>query len=200
MITGHRVKLRAVEKEDLRKIWEWENSSEVMEFASSAPERCISLASLEHSFFSGNPNDAMKRFLVLNESDTPIGLISYWIPNPRFSGSVEIGVYLGAKDLWRQGYGTDAVMTLCWVLFMDFGVHRVGIATGSHNFRVQKGLEKYGVKVEGVIREERYMNGKYYDTVRLGVLKEEFEEAYSRWRADMEVPETLGYEIAAHSA
>ncbi|HSL81816.1 MAG TPA: GNAT family protein [Thermoanaerobaculia bacterium] len=183
MIKGLRISLRAVEREDLKKIWEWENDQEVMAFASSAPERCISMEMLERSLTDVNPNGTgPKRLMALDEEGKAIGVVSYWVPNPRFSRSAEIGVYLGEKALWRQGYGTDAVMTLAHVLFRQLGMHRVGLATGSHNFRVLQAMQKHGVQVEGMIREERYMNGRFYDTVRLGVLEEEFDAIFQSWQ------------------
>lgn len=187
MIKGHRVTLRAVERDDVDTIWRWENDAEVMAFASSAPERCVSRAMLERSFADVNPNGGgTNRYLVLDEEERPIGLASYWVPNPRFARSAELGVYLGERDLWRKGYGTDAVITLLKMLFHQLGMHRVGFATGSHNFRVKAAMEKYGVRVEGVIREDRFMDGRFYDTVRMGVLADELDAILERWTQDME--------------
>ena len=193
MIRGRRIKLRAVEKSDLETLWRWENDEEVMEFASSSPERCVSKETIAR-IFEGGPSCAdggTRRYIVLDENDEAIGLASYWLPNPRFAQSAEIGIYIGEKARWHQGYGSDAVMTLALILFRHLGMQRVGFTTGSHNIRMQKLLEKLGVTLEGVIRKERFMHGRYYDTLRLGMLREEFDEIYRRWQVAAERAATI---------
>ncbi len=186
MIKGKRITLRALEREDIQKIWEWENDSEVMEFAASAPERCISLDTVTKIYEGSACPDSNNpiRYMILNEKNEKIGIVSYWIPNPRFFDSIEVGIYIGEKQYWHKGYATEALMTLGRVLFHQLNVNRISLVFGSHNFRVKQGLEKYGVVVEGIIRRERFLNGQYYDTIRMGVLREEFDEIYKRWIAD----------------
>ena len=38
----------------------------------------------------------------------------------------------------------------------------------------KKAFEKVGFKVEAVLREHFYLNGKYHDSYRLGLLRSEF--------------------------
>lgn len=181
MIKGVSVQLRALERRDLAKLWEWENDAEVMEFASSSPERCVSLDILTRMFESGVSSDSFpKRYIIEEKEHGAIGMISYWLPNPKFFQSAEIGVYIGEKNLWGKGYGTDAILALARALFEELNFHRISFSVGGHNTRMQKVLERCGMKLEGIIREERYIHGRYWDTIKLGCLKHEFEEESRR--------------------
>lgn len=62
---------------------------------------------------------------------------------------VEIGIFIGDKTYWDRGYGTDA----------------------------PKVYERVGFQEEGRLRQERYVDGAYYDLIIMGLLKEEYEEA-----------------------
>ena len=41
-------------------------------------------------------------------------------------------------------------------------------------------MKKIGFKIEGTLREEKYMNGKYIDIVRVGLLRDEFKPVLSK--------------------
>lgn len=183
MIKGKRITLRALERSDLAKMWRWENDTEVMEFASSAPERCVSFEAIVKSYETTMyPDQATpRRLVIMDEKGEGIGIASYWVPNPRFSRSAEIGIYIGEKGLWHYGYGTDTIMTLGNILFRELNFHRVAFSVGGHNERMLRTLQRCGLTTEGIIREERYMHGRYIDTLRFGWLRDEFEMSYSKW-------------------
>jgi lysyl-tRNA synthetase class I len=39
-----------------------------------------------------------------------------------------------------------------------------------------KSYEKSGFKIEGILRDEMYRNGRYYDMIRMSVLRPEYEK------------------------
>jgi len=45
----------------------------------------------------------------------------------------------------------------------------------SFNERAIKSYEKCGFKKEGILRQEIYIDGKYYDAIIMAMLKEEYE-------------------------
>lgn len=181
MIQGKKTGLRAIEAEDLRKIWEWENDGAVMELASSAPERCISFETVQRIFGAAKPPDAREgRFLIVDREGAPLGVASYWLPKARFDRSAEIGIYIGERGHWHQGHGSEAFVLLMEVLFQSLGMHRVGVSVGAHNQPMRKMMEKLGLQLEGTIREERFIHGRYFDTLKMGILRHEFDALYGR--------------------
>ena len=60
-------------------------------------------------------------------------------------------------------------------LFENVDVPRIGMTTWSGNRRMMRCAEKAGFKMEGRIRKVRYYDGVYYDSIRYGILREEWE-------------------------
>jgi RimJ/RimL family protein N-acetyltransferase len=182
-MVGQRIRLRAMEREDLRSFWKWENDAEVMEFSSCSPERCISFDNVVRIFENsltpapGGP----WWYIIVAEDEQPIGTAKYWIPNTRFNRSAEVGLYIGERSAWSKGYGSDVVMRLAYALFKHLGFNRVGLSFGSYNSRMARLVEACGIPIEGVIREDRFMHSKYHDTIRAGMLSRDFETIYSSW-------------------
>jgi RimJ/RimL family protein N-acetyltransferase len=52
---------------------------------------------------------------------------------------------------------------------------RIGLTTWSGNQRMIRCAEKLGMKLEGRLRKCRFYNGEYYDSIRMGVLREEWD-------------------------
>ncbi|PNB76800.1 GNAT family N-acetyltransferase, partial [Pseudomonas sp. FW305-BF6] len=65
-----------------------------------------------------------------------------------------------------------------WInhLFDTMPLVRVGYTTWSGNHRMMKVGEKLGMTLEARLRKCRYYDGKYYDSIRMGILREEWEE------------------------
>lgn len=183
MIIGQKIRLRAWEREDLRLVWAWENDAEVMEFSSCAPERCVAFEKIERIFenaLTPGPGGPWA-YIVEAEDSRAIGTATYWVPNTRFTRSAEIGLYIGERSAWGKGYGTDVIMTLAHTLFQELGFHRVALSYGSYNTRMSHLIESCGIPHEGVMREDRFMHGRYWDTIRVGVLSRDFEVIYANW-------------------
>jgi len=57
-----------------------------------------------------------------------------------------LGILIGAKDRWGQGYGTDAVRAVLAYAFTKMGLHKVKLRTYRHNLRAQRAFEKAGFR------------------------------------------------------
>ncbi|MGL5380951.1 GNAT family N-acetyltransferase [Clostridium sp.] len=87
-----------------------------------------------------------------------------------------IGIMIGDKDYWGKGYGTDALKTLIKFIFEELNFDKVKLGAFSFNKRAIACYKKVGFIEEGVLRKEIYRNGKYYDNILMGMLKEEYFE------------------------
>lgn len=103
-----------------------------------------------------------------------IGTVSYyWEHKP--SNWLEVGIVIYNRQYWNGGCGTKALLQWIDELFTDMPLVRVGLTTWSGNVRMMKCAEKLGMKLEGRLRKCRKYNGKYYDSIRMGILREEWE-------------------------
>lgn len=112
--------------------------------------------------------------LGIFEDDNIIGVVTRnWIDkNTRW---LEIGIVIYDENYWDKGIGYKALKTWLGFTFRDFPeIARLGLTTWSGNFRMMQVAEKLGMKEEGRIRKVRYYNGYYYDSMKYGILREEF--------------------------
>lgn len=61
-----------------------------------------------------------------------------------------LGILLGAKDRWGQGYGTDAVRAMLSEAFSSMGLVRIRLNTFGHNLRAQRSFAKAGFEVVAI--------------------------------------------------
>lgn len=102
------------------------------------------------------------------------GTISYyWEHEP--SKWLEMGIVLQESQSWGKGIGTRALRLWIQHLFTTMPLVRVGYTTWSGNERMIRVGEKLGMQLEARIRKVRYYDGVYYDSIRMGMLREEWE-------------------------
>ena len=89
--------------------------------------------------------------------------------------SALLGIWL-AKPRWNQGFGTDAVRTLCRFAFRHMNLQRVELNVFSTNPRGLRAYEKVGFRQEGTRRRAEFVNGALVDSYVMGLLAEELVE------------------------
>ncbi|WP_186576441.1 GNAT family N-acetyltransferase [Aquibacillus kalidii] len=97
----------------------------------------------------------------------------YWEHKP--SNWLEMGIIIYDTKFWNGGYGTIALKMWISHLFSTLPLVRVGYTTWSGNERMVKVGEKIGMTMEARLRKCRLYNGVYYDSIRMGLLREEWE-------------------------
>ena len=104
-----------------------------------------------------------------------VGTVSrYW--QDRKTRWLEVGIVIYDSNYWYEGYGSEALKIWTTKTFNDFSeLEHVGLTTWSGNISMMKSAEKIGYKLEGRIRKVRYHMNEYFDSIKYGVLREEWE-------------------------
>lgn len=114
-------------------------------------------------------------FWVIEVNGVVRGIISYyWEHEP--SQWLEMGIVLHEAGSWGKGIGTRALKLWIDHLFQTMPLVRVGFTTWSGNERMIRVGEKLGMQMEARIRKVRLYEGHYYDSIRMGMLREEWEQ------------------------
>lgn len=110
---------------------------------------------------------------VVTFDNVPVGTVnSYWeCERTRW---LEAGVVIYDSEYWGNGIASEAISLWVDYLFENHFIERVGMTTWSGNPRMMALASKIGFKQEAVLRKVRYYQGKYYDSVKYGVLKSEW--------------------------
>ncbi|SFK37192.1 Protein N-acetyltransferase, RimJ/RimL family [Halobacillus dabanensis] len=181
MLKGNLFELRPVSREDLPYLFKWANDEELATLghgSASAYQNNNPLEDIE-AFYEKNLTaqplwENGRVFMVYTVSTgVPIGKCHYGSLNPVVR-SAEVGISIGEREYWGQGYGHDILNTLLKHLFYTLNLERVQLDTWSGNSQALRLYEKVGFRVEGRLRKNEYVQGAHYDTVLMGILRSEF--------------------------
>jgi RimJ/RimL family protein N-acetyltransferase len=177
MLEGRRVRLRALDRADAERAHRWINDGQVREFLYGV-RYPVSMED-EERWLEGSTSSSFGRVVLAIETREGVH-----IGNVELRGVSaedrrgELGILIGEKDYWGKGYGTDAIVTLLRFAFEVMNLHRVWLTTGQDNPRAIACYRRCGFREEGRLRQDRYLGGRYWDTIVMGVLREEFEAAH----------------------
>ena len=173
MLEGTLVRLRAREPEDLEDAYKWVNDREVTLWLTSL--RYPVSRKDEQKWIDEVPTNSFGdvRLAIETKDGKHIGGINLHRVNPE-DRKAGLGIMIGEKDHWSNGYGTDAVKTLLAFAFDEMNLHRVWLHVFADHERAISCYQKCGFREEGRLRQEVYQAGRYYDVVLMGVLENEF--------------------------
>jgi RimJ/RimL family protein N-acetyltransferase len=104
----------------------------------------------------------------------PIGLIGLegldWT-----AGDAWLGIGLGERSFWGQGYGSDALEVLLRYAFRQLNLRRVSLTVFEYNPRAIHTYEKAGFQHEGRLRQWLNRDGRRWDMLMMGILRPEWE-------------------------
>jgi RimJ/RimL family protein N-acetyltransferase len=169
---GRKVTLRAIERQDLPMLAEFHNDpalADTIEF--SWP---ISLHQQEKFFERASQDEGSKRLCIELPDQGVIGYTGFWGIH-WIDRRATNGIIIGRKDLQRQGYGTDAIMTMLRVAFDHLNLHRIDAEIFEHNpHSLQLYVGKCGFREEGRRREHIFHRGRFYDRILVGITAAEY--------------------------
>lgn len=116
---------------------------------------------------------------VIQVDGSVLGTVSYYYEDVGKEW-LEVGIILHQSDRWNRGIGSRALKLWIDHLFETLSTVRVGLTTWSGNERMVRVAEKVGMQVEGRIRRVRVVRGERYDSIRMGMLREEWEDKQKR--------------------
>ena len=125
------------------------------------------------------PKDDKRAFTVLTKKGRPIGNAGFNEIDFQNRYAV-LGIAIGEKDFWDRGYGEDNIVTLMKFGFEELGMHKIELGVHSTNERAIACYKKCGFVLEGCEREHDFHRGKYIDSLRMGILRREWETIYGK--------------------
>jgi RimJ/RimL family protein N-acetyltransferase len=176
-VTGKKVTVRKLHKEDIPKLWQFIYGTPNPEWkkwdAPYFPLGYINIEKYKEDLKNTLDSNEVDKVAIIEKDNEIVGTVSYyWEHEP--SKWLEVGVTIFESKNWSGGIGTDALTLWIDYLFANLDIARVGLTTWSGNERMIKCAEKLGMIMEGRMRKCRYYNGNYYDSIRMGVLREEW--------------------------
>lgn len=115
-----------------------------------------------------------KKAIIDEITEELVGEVN-WYWKSKETNWMEVGLVIFNEDYWGKGIGTKALSLWITEQFVNHPeIVRLGLTTWSGNIGMIKVAEKLGMQKEAVYRKARIVNGKYYDSVSFGVLRDEW--------------------------
>jgi RimJ/RimL family protein N-acetyltransferase len=170
MLRGQKVILRAIERDDLRRLWEIRNDEavEVMAFGPPIPR---SMAEME-AWFDKRLAESDSNVFAIEVDGQVVGscnLRDIDLVHRR----AELGITLASEAIGK-GYGSDSIRVLLDLAFTHLNLHKVSLDTLASN---QAGLRAYracGFVETGRMRQHEWFEGRWDDLVMMDILRDEW--------------------------
>ncbi|MDR1605839.1 MAG: GNAT family N-acetyltransferase [Streptococcaceae bacterium] len=130
--------------------------------------------------------------IIDNKTDELIGNCGY-IDLDHLNQTAEVGIFIGNKNYWNKGYGTEALTLLLDYGFKALNLHNIGLRVYSFNRRAIKSYENAGFKIIGKRREALLRGKEKYDIIFMDILEKEF---YENNKIIMEINNGVGGNFA----
>jgi RimJ/RimL family protein N-acetyltransferase len=89
-------------------------------------------------------------------------------------GDTFVAIALGEREYLGKGYGTDAMRVMLRYVFNELNLRRVSLIVFEYNPRAIRSYVKVGFISEGRIRDVMQRDGRRWDFLYMGILREEW--------------------------
>lgn len=181
IIEGKKIKLRDWILADVEKFREWQKPGQRWQeldgpyYRSNVDESAQLAAKLQTQIENGDfPNPRARLVIADIHTNALIGTVSsYW--ESKETNWLCIGITIYDSSRWGQGIGAEAMGL--WIDYL-FASHpeivRLDMRTWSGNEGLIRLAKKLGFTQEACFRKARIVDGKHYDGLGFGILREEW--------------------------
>lgn len=170
------VTIRPVVEQEISRLWELSAKEKTPEWKKwDAPYFPYEPKTLEQFLEKKDQYTNQEDYWGIYVQEELVGSLCYYWEHEA-SLWLEMGIVIYDPTYWGKGIGTIALSQWITHLFDELPLVRVGYTTWSGNERMIKAGEKLGMTMEARLRNCCFYNGLYYDSIRMGLLREEWEE------------------------
>lgn len=185
-IPGKLVTLRALEPGDMEALRSYHNDPEI---ANLIVGWSFPISSVEQQrWYERTVGDHVnQRFAIETELDGFIGISTLTNISLKYRSAFH-SILIGKKEMRGRGYGTDTVMATMRYAFEELGLERLDgeiVETNTPSRKLY--IEKCGWVVEGRRRRAVFRKNQWFDTLVVGILREEYFGLIERtryWESD----------------
>lgn len=175
MFTGRLVRLRVLEPGDTEALWRWHNDPEVMRWLDDGFPMSLAQATAKAEKRPPNSYGNMLFGIESIAGQHLVGVARLRDADPVVAVA-ELDIYIGKKDCWGQGYGTEATRLICRYGFDKMRLHRIGLTVVTENEAAIRVYRRVGFVEEGRLRQTFHRDGQWYDMLAMGLLAGELRD------------------------
>ena len=142
-LIGNKVKLRPKHLKDAANDYSWRQDFELCKLDAAPPIRCSFEEFLQNYLEDLHHLNQSYRFAIETLDGRHIGNCSYFNLDDT-KKEAEMGIMIGDRSYWNQGYGADTITTTLNYFFSSTNMKRVHLKTLTWNTRAHKCFQKCG--------------------------------------------------------
>jgi diamine N-acetyltransferase len=178
-ITGGKVLLGPLRRDLTPLVQQWFNDFEAAAMNGS-PLTPVTQEAEEARYKQVSRSEDVVAFTVYQRATLrPIGVCGLQKINHAHR-TAEFLIYIGAKDCWGQGYGTETTRLTLDYGFTALGLHSIWLTVFSFNKRGIRAYKRAGFREAGRLREAHRLGGQAYDVLYMDCLATEFQSPVLR--------------------
>ncbi len=175
MLKSERILLRSIQRDDLPRLCEFNNDIAVELAGGGDPPMPQSLARLEAEYDQNAGRGGRDGASFAIEADGKfIGQCALFNFDDT-AHTCELGIAIGDKAYWGQGYGRETLTLLLDYAFRLRNFRKVHLRVHGQNERAIKAYKSCGFVEEGRLRDHVWSDGSYDDLIHMGILRQEWE-------------------------
>ena len=171
VLAGGRVSLRPLERDDAERIVSWLQDQQVTQHLGDffpATDAHAVADGIERLYRTGHD---LLLGVVRRDTDGLIGVTELHqldLDNRQAS----FGLLIGERG---EGYGAEVAGLMLDYAFGQLALNRVWLHVDERNRRGIRAYQKVGFQREGLLRENRYAEGRYHNTLVMAILRSEWQ-------------------------
>jgi len=174
-LVGKNIYLSPRTVEDAEQYTKWMNDFNTTDYLGRSHN--IMTLEKEKEFLEKHIGDEATFNIVTLDNDKLIGTIS--LENlDHINRRGTLGIFIGDEIEREKGYGTEAIRLILDYGFNYLNLNNINLDVMEFNERAKACYKKCGFVETGRRRKSEFLDGKYYDRIRMDILKDEFTGKY----------------------
>lgn len=170
-LIGENIVLREYRAEDLSALRAWVNDNEITKYLAGTYRRPQTWEQTEQWLDRRLNGDAGGEGFVISDKETGkyLGQIDLMMIDP-IARKAEMAIVL-MKSAQKKGYALESIRLILDYAFGVMNLNRVWLKCAEENEPAVRCYERAGFKIEGVLRNDLFIGGKYQNALIMGILK-----------------------------
>lgn len=174
-LVGDRIYLSPRNSQDVEIFTKWLNDFQVTDYTGRSGN--ITTLEGEKQYLEQTANEENRQFVIVTlDKDEMIGTVGIEKID-RLNQTGRLGIFIGEAEYRSNGYGTEAINLILEYGFHYLNLNSIQLKVYEFNERARACYKKCGFREMGRRRKANFLNGKFYDTVYMDILRDEFEQA-----------------------
>ncbi len=179
MIETHRLCIRSFRQDDWQAVHAYSTDPKVVQYVPGEFPSEAQTQAVIRSWMHGQTDDPPHYDFAVTVP--PDDFVIGWCCLQVSSSDTRLGelMYVFNRQFWKQGYASEAAQAIVNYGFSELKLHRIWATCRPENIGSWRILEKLGMQREGLLRENTWIRGSWYNSYLYGIIDYE-------WKAKMD--------------